>query len=165
MLDLSMQTFKNNDSNTDLPFSGPSCQTQDRLRLFAVLWCCLTSGLILISFTQSLLTPQVNKLIQKDKPCVKSITDLFIQESVPLISIMCNPGLRGRHWQEMSALAGMDITPDAGSTLRKVIKLRLDNFLDQFEVISGAASKVPCHNKTKRCTTTQSRRKQLCPCL
>lgn len=66
---------------------------------------------------------------------------------------------------EMSALAGMDITPDAGSTLRKVIKLRLDNFLDQFEVISGAASKVPCHNKTKRCTTTQSRRKQLCPCL
>ena len=42
----------------------------------------------------------------------------------------------------MSDLAGFDMTPDSGSTLRKVLKLNLGPYMEQFETISGAASKV-----------------------
>lgn len=63
------------------------------------------------------------------------------KDVVPVISIMCNPGIRERHWTKMSAIAGFDLTPDTGSTLRKVLKLSLDPYMEQFEQISGAASK------------------------
>ena len=65
-----------------------------------------------------------------------------VQEIVPVISIMCNPGIRERHWAKMSEIAGFDLTPDTGTTLRKVLKLNLDPYMEQFEQISGAASKV-----------------------
>ena len=41
----------------------------------------------------------------------------------------------------MSDLVGFNITPDSGTTLRKMLKHNLDPFLDKFEIISGAASK------------------------
>ncbi|KAK7101380.1 hypothetical protein V1264_019769 [Littorina saxatilis] len=63
------------------------------------------------------------------------------KEIVPVISIMCNPGIRERHWTKMSDIAGFDLTPDTGTTLRKVLKLELDSFMEQFEMISGGASK------------------------
>ena len=55
---------------------------------------------------------------------------------------MCNKGMRPRHWAQMSEIAGFDLTPDHGSTLRKMLKLNLEPFMDQFETISAAASKV-----------------------
>lgn len=67
---------------------------------------------------------------------------IYLQEFIPVISIMCNPGVRTRHWKQMSDIAGFDLTPDSGSTLRKVLKLNLDPYMEQFEQISGAASKV-----------------------
>jgi len=42
----------------------------------------------------------------------------------------------------MSEIVGFDITPDAGTTLRKVLKLNLYPFLVQFEEISVGATKV-----------------------
>ena len=35
----------------------------------------------------------------------------------------------------MSEIAGMDITPNSGTTLRKVLKLNLGEHMDQFEGI------------------------------
>lgn len=55
---------------------------------------------------------------------------------------MCNPGIRARHWKAMSDIIGFDITPDSGSTLRKVLKFNLKPYMDEFEGISGGASKV-----------------------
>ncbi|KAK7490595.1 hypothetical protein BaRGS_00018198, partial [Batillaria attramentaria] len=72
--------------------------------------------------------------------CIQGEMKTF-KESIPLIVIMCNPGIRDRHWKQMSQIAGFDLTPDAGTTLRKVQKLELEPFLDKFEVISGAATK------------------------
>lgn len=37
----------------------------------------------------------------------------------------CNSALRQRHWDEMSEVAGFDLTPNAGTTLRKIIKMNL----------------------------------------
>ena len=42
----------------------------------------------------------------------------------------------------MSDIIGFDITPDSGSTLRKVLKFNLKPHMDEFEGISGGASKV-----------------------
>ncbi|XP_071807320.1 dynein axonemal heavy chain 12-like isoform X1 [Asterias amurensis] len=63
------------------------------------------------------------------------------QEFIPTIAIMCNPGIRTRHWSQMSDIAGFDLTPDSGTTLRKVLKLSLDPYMEKFESISAAASK------------------------
>ena len=58
-----------------------------------------------------------------------------------MIGIMCNKGMRTRHWSNMSEIAGFDLTPDSGTTLRKMLKLSLEPFMEQFETISGAATK------------------------
>uniref|UniRef100_A0A8D2NCT6 Dynein axonemal heavy chain 12 n=1 Tax=Zonotrichia albicollis TaxID=44394 RepID=A0A8D2NCT6_ZONAL len=56
--------------------------------------------------------------------------------------LMGNPTLTiERHWKQMSDIAGFDITPDAGTTLRKVLKQKLSAYMDQFTVISVSASK------------------------
>ncbi|KAG9335134.1 hypothetical protein JZ751_005606, partial [Albula glossodonta] len=46
-----------------------------------------------------------------------------------------------RHWTEMSGIVGYDLTPDSGTTLRKLLKQNLFSYLEQFEAISVAASK------------------------
>jgi len=50
---------------------------------------------------------------------------------MPIIGIMCNPSLTERHWDDMSELTGFDITPDAGTTLQKMIDLNLEPLLTQ----------------------------------
>jgi dynein heavy chain len=54
---------------------------------------------------------------------------------------MCNKGMRSRHWKAMSDIAGFDMTPDSGTTLRKMLKLNLEPYMEQFEGISAAATK------------------------
>uniref|UniRef100_A0A8W4F9P9 Dynein axonemal heavy chain 12 n=1 Tax=Sus scrofa TaxID=9823 RepID=A0A8W4F9P9_PIG len=56
---------------------------------------------------------------------------------IPTVSILCNPGMRTRHWKQLSEIVGYDLTPDSGTTLRKVLKLNLTPYLDKFEVISA----------------------------
>lgn len=72
------------------------------------------------------------------------------QEHIPLVSILCNPGIRARHWEEMSKIVGYNLTPDSGTTLRKVLKQNLTRYLEDFESISAAASKV----RTFLCVST-----------
>lgn len=59
-----------------------------------------------------------------------------------MVSILCNPGIRARHWVQISDIVDYDLTPDSGTTLRKVLKQNLTPYLEQFETISAAASKV-----------------------
>uniref|UniRef100_A0A8D0CZB2 Dynein axonemal heavy chain 12 n=1 Tax=Sander lucioperca TaxID=283035 RepID=A0A8D0CZB2_SANLU len=63
------------------------------------------------------------------------------RDHIPVVSILCNPGIRARHWNQMSDIVGYDLTPDSGTTLRKVLKLNLAPYLQQFESLSAAASK------------------------
>lgn len=64
------------------------------------------------------------------------------QDHIPLVSTLCNPGIRSRHWQQMSEIVGFDLTPDSSTTLRKVLKQNLAPYLEQFDSISSVASKV-----------------------
>ena len=59
-----------------------------------------------------------------------------------MISVLCNPGLRMRHWDQMSIIAKFDFSPDSSTTLRKMLRLNLIPYMDQFEIISGSATKV-----------------------
>ncbi|XP_057312411.1 dynein axonemal heavy chain 12-like isoform X2 [Hydractinia symbiolongicarpus] len=61
--------------------------------------------------------------------------------NVPVIGIMCNNGLRQIHWDAMSEIIGENITPDSGTTLRKMLRHDLEPCITQFEVISTGASK------------------------
>ncbi|XP_077070519.1 dynein axonemal heavy chain 12 [Siphateles boraxobius] len=63
------------------------------------------------------------------------------KEYIPMVSILCNPGIRPRHWEQMSEIAGHDLTPDSGSSLRKILKQNLTPYLELFESISAGASK------------------------
>ncbi|KAM4563453.1 dynein axonemal heavy chain 12 isoform 1-T1 [Odontesthes bonariensis] len=63
------------------------------------------------------------------------------KDYIPVVSILCNPGLRGRHWDQMSQIVEYDLTPNSGTTLRKVLTQNLTSYLDEFESISAAASK------------------------
>ncbi|XP_031627371.1 dynein heavy chain 12, axonemal [Contarinia nasturtii] len=63
------------------------------------------------------------------------------QIGVSIVQIMCNPALRDRHWVEMSEIAGFDLTPDAGTSLRKITKFGIDHLLPSFEIISIGANK------------------------
>uniref|UniRef100_A0A6Q2WX96 Dynein axonemal heavy chain 12 n=1 Tax=Esox lucius TaxID=8010 RepID=A0A6Q2WX96_ESOLU len=63
------------------------------------------------------------------------------QGYIPTVSILCNPGIRPRHWSQMSEIVNYNLTPDSGTTLRKVLKQNLAPYFEQFEAISAAASK------------------------
>uniref|UniRef100_A0A094ZX25 Dynein heavy chain 7, axonemal n=1 Tax=Schistosoma haematobium TaxID=6185 RepID=A0A094ZX25_SCHHA len=63
------------------------------------------------------------------------------KENIPIIAILCNPGIRKRHWDAMSQIAGKDLTPDSGTSLAKMLQLNLDSFMEQFASISSGASK------------------------
>ncbi|XP_010788876.1 dynein heavy chain 12, axonemal [Notothenia coriiceps] len=63
------------------------------------------------------------------------------KDHIPVVSILCNPGIRARHWEQMSEVVGYDLTPDSGTTLSKVLKQNLGSYLEEFDSISAAASK------------------------
>ena len=58
-----------------------------------------------------------------------------------MVQALCNPGLRERHWQQLSDEVGFDITPDEDTTLAKLLEMNLDEHLERFEAISEGASK------------------------
>ncbi|KYN44278.1 Dynein heavy chain 7, axonemal [Trachymyrmex septentrionalis] len=63
------------------------------------------------------------------------------KERMPMVMTLGNPGLKARHWDQISAIAGIPIKFDADLTLGKVLLMGLDAFVPQFEGISEAATK------------------------
>ena len=61
-----------------------------------------------------------------------------LQEHLPVVHILCNPGLRQRHWEKMSDIIGFNITPNSGTSLRKMIK-------------SVQSTPSPCYTRAYRC--------------
>lgn len=46
-----------------------------------------------------------------------------------------------RHWQAMSEIAGTDVTPNAGTTLRKIMQVDFFSKMEEYEIISVGATK------------------------
>ncbi|XP_011557170.3 dynein axonemal heavy chain 12 [Plutella xylostella] len=86
--------------------------------------------------------PDPNNLPAPMKLCAQAINELKEwRPNVQMAHIMCNRALMQRHWDEMSTIAGFDLTPNAGTTLRKIINFNLWDDIDQYEIISIAATK------------------------
>lgn len=76
------------------------------------------------------------------KLCCKMLQSISeFRLGVQIVRIMCIPALRERHWREMSEIVGYNLTPNAGTTLRKIIHFDLEDRLPAFELISIAANK------------------------
>uniref|UniRef100_A0A8D3BWT9 Dynein axonemal heavy chain 12 n=1 Tax=Scophthalmus maximus TaxID=52904 RepID=A0A8D3BWT9_SCOMX len=82
-----------------------------------------------------------NKAQETSRRKKESPTIILCSDNIPVVSTLCNPGIRPRHWDQMSNIVGYDLTPDSGTTLRKVLKQDLAPYLEEFESLSAAASK------------------------
>ncbi|KAM9385734.1 dynein axonemal heavy chain 7 [Pholidichthys leucotaenia] len=72
---------------------------------------------------------------------IKSQVEDF-KENTPMVQVLCNPGLRNRHWDAMSKVAGFSLQPaDKQPCMAYFLSLSLEQHLSSFEGISEAATK------------------------
>jgi dynein heavy chain len=71
---------------------------------------------------------------------VKSKVEEF-KEHLPLVQTLFNPGLRDRHWDQISEVVGYPLKPDEETCLSKIVDMNLESYIPKFEGISEAASK------------------------
>ena len=80
-------------------------------------------------------------------PEVRKVADFLHTELVhmashmPLLQVLCNPGMRERHWEEVSTIVGFPFAPDASTTLARVLDLNLGAHLEAIQAASDVASK------------------------
>jgi dynein heavy chain len=87
---------------------------------------------------QKTLTDQVGPRRVAD--LIKNRIDKF-KVHIPLLQVICNPGLKERHWQNMSQLVGLVLPHDENATLSDLIELGLAKYVDKLDEIGGSASK------------------------
>ncbi|XP_046144739.1 dynein axonemal heavy chain 12-like isoform X1 [Osmia bicornis bicornis] len=76
------------------------------------------------------------------KLCWQALNDINdFKKYLPLVKCVCNPALRKRHWIEMSEICNFDLTPNAGTSLRKIIQFNLMDDIEKYEAISTGANK------------------------
>lgn len=80
--------------------------------------------------------PASKKICQK----VKGKVDEF-KEHLPLVQTLFNPGMRPRHWEQITDIVGFPMQPDADMCLSKLVDMNLESYIPKFESISEAAGK------------------------
>ena len=65
----------------------------------------------------------------------------FIEESVPLMTLLCTPGLRERHWEDMEKITGVSLgwTPEAN--LQQMLDAGLQHHIEAIEETCVGATK------------------------
>ncbi|XP_032823200.2 dynein axonemal heavy chain 3 [Petromyzon marinus] len=71
---------------------------------------------------------------------VKSRIDKF-KPHLPILSTICNPGMKDRHWDQISELVGYDLKPGEDTSLANMLEYGLSKYIDKMEEIGAAASK------------------------
>ncbi|CAH2277605.1 Hypothetical predicted protein [Pelobates cultripes] len=61
--------------------------------------------------------------------------------NMSIVSALCTPGIKARHWSVMSEKVGFNIIPHEGISLQEVLQLGLEKYLDDLSHISSQASK------------------------
>ncbi|XP_030068202.1 dynein axonemal heavy chain 3 [Microcaecilia unicolor] len=67
---------------------------------------------------------------------------------LPVISVICNRGLKDRHWDQISSIVGFEVKPDEDTSLYKMLEFGLSKYLDKLEQIGATASKEYSLEKT-----------------
>lgn len=60
---------------------------------------------------------------------------------MPTIQTLGNPGMKDRHWEQISEIVGFPIKISEELTLAKIIDFGLEEYLSKFETISESATK------------------------
>ncbi|EDQ91509.1 uncharacterized protein MONBRDRAFT_15298, partial [Monosiga brevicollis MX1] len=60
---------------------------------------------------------------------------------VPLIQALRNPGMRERHWEQLSEAVGFDVKPDSSFTFQRVLELQLEQHMDTITRVGEIAGK------------------------
>ncbi|XP_039273758.2 dynein axonemal heavy chain 3-like isoform X3 [Styela clava] len=71
---------------------------------------------------------------------VRSKIDKFKQH-LPILSTICNPGIKDRHWEQISDIVGFDIKPDEETSLAHMLEYGLHKNMDAIEAIGARATK------------------------
>ncbi|KAI9203090.1 dynein heavy chain and region D6 of dynein motor-domain-containing protein [Polychytrium aggregatum] len=82
-----------------------------------------------------------------DDPAALEIAEITKEQierfkvNLPLITTLCNPGLRERHWKDISAIVGFRFQPDDTTSLTAVLERNFADYLEQLDQISAVATK------------------------
>ncbi|XP_060776842.1 dynein axonemal heavy chain 3 [Neoarius graeffei] len=63
------------------------------------------------------------------------------KQHLPILSTICNPGMKGRHWERISSIVGLEVKPEPHTSLLDMVELGLPEHVDKLEDIGAAASK------------------------
>ena len=63
------------------------------------------------------------------------------REYIPLVRTLFNPGMRDRHWLQVSTVVGFPFHPGDDMCLSRIVDMNLDVHVPKFELISESASK------------------------
>ncbi|XP_037073992.1 LOW QUALITY PROTEIN: dynein heavy chain 3, axonemal-like, partial [Pollicipes pollicipes] len=63
------------------------------------------------------------------------------KQFIPVMHCICNPGIRDRHWEEMSEALGFSIQPPPEASLAQMIELGVQKYVKVLEEIGVSASK------------------------
>lgn len=63
------------------------------------------------------------------------------KSNLGLLGAICNPGMRGRHWQAISDTAGFKVAPSEDESLHNLLQNGLLNFEKEIQDISDSASR------------------------
>ncbi|XP_044246158.1 dynein axonemal heavy chain 3 [Ursus arctos] len=63
------------------------------------------------------------------------------KQHIPILSISCNPGMKDRHWQQISEIVGSEIKPTETTCLSNMLEYGFSKLIDKLEPIGAAASK------------------------
>ncbi|XP_058475903.1 dynein axonemal heavy chain 3-like [Solea solea] len=70
----------------------------------------------------------------------KSKIDVF-KKHLPILTTICNPGIKEHHWEMISSTVGFEIIPEEDSALKDMLDLGLSKFSNELEEIGALASK------------------------
>ncbi|XP_041084991.1 dynein heavy chain 3, axonemal-like [Polyodon spathula] len=71
---------------------------------------------------------------------IKVKIDKF-KQYLPILSTICNPGIKQRHWEKISEIVGFDLKPEADTSLLNMVEYGLAKFIDKLDEIGASASK------------------------
>lgn len=60
---------------------------------------------------------------------------------IPLIQGLRNPGMRNRHWEQLSNTLGMQVIPKANLTFSKCLEMGLQNHIEAISKVAEVAGK------------------------
>ena len=71
---------------------------------------------------------------------LKAKMDKF-KEQLPLVAVLCNKGMKDRHWEQLSDITNVEFTINDETRLENLLGLDLDKYMEKIEEVGASATK------------------------